>query len=44
MSGEENESRVYFNFQLESDLIKRTDKFIEKFMANQSLLDYFAFQ
>jgi len=40
-----NESRVYFNFQLPSELlIKRKDKFIEKFMANQSLLDYFAFQ
>jgi len=25
-------------------LCKRKDKFIEKIMANQSLLDYFAFQ
>jgi len=40
-----NESRVYFNFQLSSELlIKRKDKFIEKIMANQSLLDYFAIQ
>jgi len=29
-----------FSYQV----IKRKDKFIEKFMANQSLLDYFAFQ
>ena len=40
-----NESRVYFDFQLPSELlIISKDKFIEKFMANQSLLDYFAFQ
>ena len=40
-----NESRVYFNFQLPSELlIKRKDKCIEKVMVNQSLLDYFAFQ
>ena len=25
-------------------VIKRKDRFIEKFMANQSLLDYFAIQ
>ena len=41
----ENESRVYFNFQLPTELlIKRKDKSIEKFTANQSLLDYFAIQ
>ena len=35
-----NESRVYFNFRLPSELlIKRKDKFTEKFVANQSLLD-----
>jgi len=40
-----NESGVHFNFQLPSELlIKRKDKFIEKFISNQSLLDYFAFQ
>ena len=40
-----NESRVYFNFQLPSEiLIKRKDEFTETFMANQSLLDYFAFR
>jgi len=40
-----NESRVYFNFQLPSELlIRRKDKFIEKLMASRSLLDYFAFQ
>ena len=40
-----NPEWVYFNLQLPSELlIKRKDKFIEKFVANQSLLDYFAFQ
>ena len=40
-----NDSRYYFNFQLLSELlVKRKDKFIEKFMASQSLLDYFAIQ
>jgi len=40
-----NDSRYYFNFQLPSEpLMKRKDKFIEKFMASQSLLDYFAIQ
>ena len=38
-----NDSRYYFNFELPSELlIKRRDKFIEKFMASQSLLDCFA--
>ena len=35
-----NESRYYFNFQTIELLIKSKDKFIEKFMASQSLLDY----
>jgi len=37
---------LIFNYQkLPNELlIKRKDKFIEKFMANQRLLDYFAFQ
>jgi len=40
-----NDSRYYFNFELPSELLmKRKYKFIEKFMANQSLLDYFAIQ
>jgi len=40
-----NDSRYYFNFVLPSELpMKRKDKFVEKFMANQSLLDYFAIQ
>jgi len=40
-----NKSRYYFNLQLQSELlIKRKDKFIAKFMASQSLLDYFAVQ
>ena len=40
-----NDSRYYFNFELPSELLmKRKDKFIEKFMASQSLLDYFAIQ
>ena len=40
-----NDSRYYFNFEPPSELlIKRKDKFIEKFMASQSLLDYFAIQ
>ena len=40
-----NDSRYYFNFELPSErLMKRKDKFIEKFMASQSLLDYFAIQ
>jgi len=40
-----NDSRYYFNFELPSELlIKRRDKFIEKFMAIQSLLDYLAIQ
>ena len=38
-----NDSRYYFNFELPSELLmKRKDKFIEKFMASQSLLDCFA--
>jgi len=38
-----NDFRYYFNFELPSELLmKREDKFIEKFMASQSLLDYFA--
>jgi len=40
-----NDSRYYFNFELRSELLmKRKDKFIENFMASQSLLDYFAVQ
>jgi len=41
-----NDSRYYFNFELPSELLmkKRKDKFIEKFMASQKLLDYFAIQ
>jgi len=40
-----NDSRYYFNFQLPSELLmKRKVKFIEKFMASQSLLDYFVIQ
>ena len=40
-----NDSRYYFNFELPSELLmKRKDKFIEKFVAIQSLLDYFAIQ
>jgi len=40
-----NDSRYYFNFELPSKrLMKRKDKFIEKFMASQSLFDYFAIQ
>jgi len=40
-----NDSRYYFNFQLPSELLMKTkDKFIEKFMASQSLLDHFAIQ
>jgi len=40
-----NDSRYYFNFELPSELLmKRKGKFIEKFMASQSLLDYFAIQ
>ena len=40
-----NDSRYYFNFELPSELlVKRKDKFIEKFMASQCLLDYFAIQ
>ena len=40
-----NDSRYYFNFELPSELLmKRKDKFIEKFMASQRLLDYFAIQ
>jgi len=40
-----NDSRYYFNFELPTELLmkmKRKDKFIEKFMASQSPLDYFA--
>jgi len=38
-----NDSQYYFNFQLPSELLmKRKDKFIEKFMTSQSVLDYFA--
>jgi len=40
-----NESRYvyYFNFQLPSELLmNRKDKFMAKFMATQSILDYFA--
>ena len=38
-----NDSRYYFNFELPSEpLLKRKDKFIEKFMARQSVLDYIA--
>jgi len=37
-----NDSRYYFDFELPSELLmKRKDKFIEKFMASQSPLDYF---
>jgi len=40
-----NDFRYYFYFQLPSELLmKRKDKFIEKCMASQSLLDYFAIQ
>ena len=40
-----NDSRYYFNFELPSELLMNTkDKFIEKFMASQRLLDYFAIQ
>jgi len=40
-----NDSRYYFNFELPSELLmKRKDKFTEKFMASQRLLDYFAIQ
>ena len=40
-----NDSRYCFNFELPSELLmKRKDKFIEKFMASQRLLDYFAIQ
>jgi len=40
-----NDSQYYFNFELPSEfLMKRKDKFIEKFMASQRLLDYFAIQ
>jgi len=40
-----NDSRYYFNLQLPSELLmKSKDKFIEKFMASQSLLDYFGIQ
>jgi len=40
-----NDSRYYFNFELPSELLmKRKYKFIEKFMASRSLLDYFAIQ
>jgi len=40
-----NDSRYFFNFELPSELLmKRKDKFIEKFMASQRLLDYFAIQ
>jgi len=40
-----NDSRYYINFELPSELLaKRKDKFIDKFMASQSLLDYFAIQ
>ena len=40
-----NDPRYYFNFELPSELLmKRKDQFIEKFMASQSLLDYFAIQ
>jgi len=40
-----NDSRYYFNFELPSEfLMKRKDKFSEKIMASQSLLDYFAIQ
>jgi len=37
--------RYYFNFELPSELLmERKDKFIEKFMASQRLLGYFAIQ
>jgi len=39
-----NDFRYYFNFQLPSELLIKKDNFIEKFMASQSLLDYFAIQ
>jgi len=40
-----NDSWYYFNFELPSELLmKRKDKFIEKFMASQRLLGYFAIQ
>jgi len=42
-----SDSRYYINFELPGELLnlmKRKDKFIEKFMASQSLLDYFAIQ
>jgi len=40
-----NDFRYYFKFELPSELLmKRKDTFIKKFMASQSLLDYFAIQ
>ena len=42
-----SDSRYYINFELPGELLnlmKRKDKFIEKFMASQRLLDYFAIQ
>ena len=45
VSSKINESRYYFNFQLQSELLmKRKDKFIAEFVASQSLLGYFAIQ
>jgi len=39
-----NEFRYCFKFELPSELLVKKDKFVAKFIASQSLLDYLAIQ